>query len=101
VECALKACVIGLLMRSDEFPERKFSEQCWTHDLVQLLRVAGLKDVMAADAATDPDLKLHWDIAAAWTEASRYARIGRAEAEGLFAAITDKKHGVLTWIRSH
>jgi HEPN domain-containing protein len=101
VECGLKACIIGRLMSSDDFPERKFSEQCWTHDLIQLLRLAGLKDVMAAAAVADPELKLNWDIATAWTEASRYERISRAEAEGLFAAITDKKHGVLTWIKSH
>jgi hypothetical protein len=36
-----------------------------------------------------------------WTEVGRYARMTKARAEGLYHAITDKKHGVLAWIKSH
>ena len=31
-----KSCIINFLMTSDQFPERKFSEQCWTHDIERL-----------------------------------------------------------------
>ena len=41
VECALKAC-IAKLMKSEEFPDRNFAEKCWTHNLPQLLGLAGL-----------------------------------------------------------
>jgi len=34
-----------------------------------------------------------------WSESSRYLRKARAKAEELYIAITDKKHGVLTWIK--
>ena len=40
VECGLKACIVKYLMTTDQFPERKFSEQCWTHDVERLSRSA-------------------------------------------------------------
>jgi hypothetical protein len=101
VECGLKACIIAHLMQTDEFPERRFSEQCWTHNLLQLLGLAGLKPVFDADTAADPDLLDKWDVVKDWSESSRYARKTRKQAEALYAAITDKKHGVFPWISSH
>src|SRR6266851_5299880 len=47
-------------MTTDQFPERKFSEQCWTHDLERLVVLAGLKAKRDADAAADPNLAAHW-----------------------------------------
>jgi HEPN domain-containing protein len=41
MECALKAC-IAKLMKSEEFPDKKFAEKCWTHSLTTLLDIAGL-----------------------------------------------------------
>jgi HEPN domain-containing protein len=96
VECGLKSCVIRRLMITDLFPERKFSEQCWTHGLAQLLGLAGLKADMAA---ADPDLQENWDIAKDWRESSRYARTMKDKAEALYDAIADKKQGVLAWIK--
>jgi hypothetical protein len=101
VECGLKACVIKHLMTTDVFPERKFSEQCWTHNLAQLVGVAGLKGALDAAFAADPDLSDNWDIVKGWSEASRYARTPKTRAEDLYHAIADKKHGVLTWIKGH
>src|SRR5207248_9891874 len=43
VEVALKACIIKAVMATDAFPEKKFSENCWTHDLEKLIVLAGLK----------------------------------------------------------
>jgi HEPN domain-containing protein len=101
VECGLKACIIAYLRSSDEFPERKFSEQCWTHNLFQLLKLASLETAFDSEAKADPDLFANWDVVKDWKESSRYARKTKAEAEQLFDAINDKKHGVLSWIRSH
>ena len=100
VECALKACVIVQLMKTDEFPEKRFSEQCWTHNLAQLLGLAGLKVTFDADAASDPNLKDNWGIVRDWTESSRYDRPTRKKALALYNAITDKKHGILSWIKA-
>jgi len=101
VECGLKSCVIQHLMTTDQFPERKFSEQCWTHNLFQLLGVAGVKGALDAACAADPDLSENWDKVKDWSEASRYARTSKDKAEDLYNAITDKKHGVLGWIKGY
>jgi HEPN domain-containing protein len=99
VECGLKACVIGRLMRTDQFPERKFSEQCWTHNLTQLIGLAGLKSDLDAAFAADPDLADNWDTVKDWSEASRYVRTPKPMAEDLYLAITEKRHGVIVWIK--
>jgi HEPN domain-containing protein len=98
VECALKAC-IAKLMKSEEFPDRTFAEKCWTHNLTQLVGLAGLKADLEAAMGADPDLAEHWDTVKEWTESSRYARTAKADAEEIYQAITDRKHGVLSWLK--
>jgi len=98
VECALKAC-IAKLMRSEEFPDKNFAEKCWTHNLPQLLGVAGLKAGFDSALRADPGLLENWDFVKDWNEGSRYAHIPKDKAEDLFGAITDKKHGVLAWLK--
>lgn len=100
VECGLKACVIVHLMRTDEFPERRFSEQCWTHNLEQLLDLAGLKAIMDVDRVVDLELFSNWAAVRRWKESSRYSPCTRSQALELYEAITDKKHGVLPWIKA-
>ncbi|MBL8796584.1 MAG: HEPN domain-containing protein [Planctomycetia bacterium] len=100
VECALKACIIRHLMASDQFPEKKFSEQCWTHNLSQLFTAAGLKIEFDAAQVADPELLANWGLVKDWSESTRYERKSPANAEQRYEAITDKKHGVLTWIKA-
>jgi HEPN domain-containing protein len=98
VECALKAC-IAKLMKSEEFPDRSFAEKCWTHNLPQLLGLAGLKDDFDTARRADRDLSDNWDTVKEWNESSRYARATKAKSENLYEAITDKKHRVLSWLK--
>ena len=98
VECALKAC-IAKRMQAEEFPDKSFTDKCWTHNLVQLLVVAELKDDFDAAMQADTDLEDNWNIVKEWTEASRYARKKKADAQDLYSAITDKKHGVFSWLK--
>jgi HEPN domain-containing protein len=100
VECALKAC-IAKLMKSEEFPDRNFAEKCWTHNLPQLLTLAGLKAHLDAALPADPTFRDNWDIVKDWKESSRYLRTPKADAEELYDAITDRKHGVLSWVKLH
>ncbi|MBY0527776.1 MAG: HEPN domain-containing protein [Gemmataceae bacterium] len=100
VECALKAC-IAKLMKSEQFPDRKFAEKCWTHNLTQLLDLAGLKAGFEAALRIDADLRDNWDTVREWNEESRYARTAKADAEDLYEAVTEKKHGVLAWLKPH
>src|SRR4051812_47467578 len=47
VECALKACIIKKLNASDKWPDRNFSDLCYRHDLLVLLRLADLESLMS------------------------------------------------------
>jgi HEPN domain-containing protein len=98
VECALKAC-IAKLMKPEEFPDKTFAEKCWTHVLPQLLGLAGLKDDLDTAFRADPDLRDNWDTIKEWSESSRYARKTKADAEDLYEAVTEKKHGVFPWLK--
>jgi HEPN domain-containing protein len=101
VECALKAC-IAKLTNQDDFPrDRKFVEECYTHNLEKLLKSAGLKPTLDADAAANPIFASNWGAATDWEESSRYEQKTQAEAEKLYEVITNTTNGVLPWIRRH
>src|SRR5207302_8292354 len=97
---ALKTC-IAKLIKSEEFPDKSFAEKCWTHNLQQLLSLAGIKADLDTALRTDADLQDNWDCVKDWTESSRYDRTTKAKAEQLFDAITDKRHGVLLRLKHH
>jgi HEPN domain-containing protein len=98
VECSLKAC-IAKLMKSEEFPDKTFAEKCWTHNLQQLLGLAGLKADLDASMRDDADLAQSWNVVKDWTEASRYVRTAKENAVRLYEKITDRRHGVMTWLK--
>src|SRR5436305_1769069 len=56
VECGLKACILKRLAATPEviFDNRRFSENCWTHGLLELVKLADLENVRAADIAANP-----------------------------------------------
>jgi HEPN domain-containing protein len=97
VECGLKACLAKTVKRHD-YPDKQRVQQWYTHKLEDLVRFAGLKPALDAD----PDLSRNWGIVKDWDEQARYERkTTRAEAQGLYNAITDPTHGVLPWIKAH
>lgn len=100
VEVALKACVIKMVMATDAFPEKKFSENCWTHDLQKLIDLAGLRSAWVTATTADGILSGYWGIAKQWSEQTRYHRITEAEAKQLYTAVSDAANGVLTWIKT-
>jgi hypothetical protein len=101
VECGLKACVLAYVAGTAEviFQERRYSEKCWTHNLEDLVKLAGLEAVRAADAAANPALGTNWLVVKDWTEQSRYEQKTQPQAEKLYHAIADGANGVLQWIR--
>ncbi len=101
VECGLKACVLVRLAATPEviFESRRFSDQCWTHDLEELVKLAGLGPARTADVAANSVLKGNWLTAMWWTEQSRYEAVSHHQAKKLYAAIDDKPNGVMQWIR--
>jgi HEPN domain-containing protein len=103
VECGLKACILVYVKRHADvvFRERRFSEKCWTHDIEELVRLAGLEAARDADASVNSALLRNWQVVKDWSEIARYRRKTRLEAEKLYQAVTDTANGVLPWIRNH
>ena len=63
---------------------------------------ADLKDRLDAARAHDEAFKLNWSIVRDWSEEERYnLDIPRAKAQGLYIAITERRTGVMTWIRNY
>jgi HEPN domain-containing protein len=102
VECGLKACVLARVVAAPEviFENRRFSENCWTHSILDLVKLAGLEATRAADAAANPVLEKNWLVVKDWSEKDRYQATPQRKAKKLYAAITDKPYGVMQWIRS-
>jgi hypothetical protein len=100
VECALKAC-IAKGYGPEEWPEKQFVADCHTHEILKLVRLAGLEGARAVDVAANPDLGTNWSIVKDWSERSRYERHSLAKALRLYEAITHATDGVLPWIRAH
>ena len=99
-ECALKACVAKKTERY-EFPDRKRANASHTHGIADLVRVAGIEKALRQRAQNDLGFAANWRIVEDWSEQSRYERPGKAEAESLLAALRDRNHGVLKWLKTH
>jgi hypothetical protein len=98
VECALKAC-IAKETRRHQFPDKKKVDLSHSHDLLQLIRVAGLEDEHHDRLRIDPEFETNWEIVKRWSEQSRYRRHRAESAHELLSAVNDKRHGVITWIK--
>jgi hypothetical protein len=71
VECALKACIAKGTHRG-EFPDKKKVESSHSHNLLQLIRVAGLDEACLEQSGKDGDFRNNWDYVQSWFEQSRY-----------------------------
>ena len=98
VECGLKAC-IAKGTRRGEFPDRKKVESSHSHNLLQLIKVAGLDEECSLHAGRNPAFRSNWDYVQSWSEQSRYRRHRPESAQALPAAVSDRRHGVITWIK--
>jgi hypothetical protein len=98
VECALKACVAKQVKRYD-FPDKKLANEAFTHNLEQLVRVAGLASEFENDRKARAALDLNWAVVKDWSESTRYEiGITEAQARDLYSACTGR-NGILPWIR--
>ena len=88
VECALKAAIAKLNNQHD-WPEKTFVTECHTHNILALVRLAGLEAVRKTDAAANPALAQNWLIVQRWSERSRYERHSRAKTQKMIDAVTD------------
>ena len=99
VECALKACIAKKTKRHDFLPSPNHARGVYSHDLGDLLKLAGLADLLIHDTNNNYQLMESWVIIKAWSVDCRY------EASGLngkaFVDSLNSPEGVLTWIKLH
>ncbi len=104
VECALKARLLRYLGESEAvFGDRDYLKElakCWTHDLVKLVELGGLKTELQAACGANVVLNDFWLETKAWTETSRYEERTEAEARVLYEAVSHNPDGVFRWIQS-
>jgi len=98
VECALKACIAKQRQRH-EFPDKKLADDSHTHDLKKLAGLAKLDDALQQGISSNNVFAEHWRVVRAWSELARYQNATPEMAEKLYAAITDRQNGVLTWLK--
>ena len=74
VECGLKACVLARLTAVPEviFDNKRFSESCWTHSILELVKLAGLEPTGLADMTANRALRENWQVVKDWSEKARY-----------------------------
>jgi hypothetical protein len=101
IECGLKSCVLVRVATHPEviYEDKRFSLNAWTHDLEDLVALAGLKADRDAEALANPAFYTNWQRVKDWTEESRYLQKTQAEAQRLYDAVTDPANGVMRWIR--
>jgi HEPN domain len=102
VECALKACLAKQTGLHD-FPDKALAQRAFTHNVVELLDLAGLRLQLRLDTtpAANPALGVNWQHVKDWDERTRYQQMTEAQALSLYHAVTDTSNGVLPWIKGH
>ena len=100
VECALKACIAKETKRY-EFPEKERVFSSYSHKLQDLVKVAGLEQALAGVVRTSPEFRTNWQVAKSWSEQTRYQRHRSEKAEELLAAVGDRTHRVISWIKRY
>jgi HEPN domain-containing protein len=99
IECALKACIARKTKRYD-FADKKTVLDSHTHDFKELLGPAGLKQDHAI-LMLQPAFAENWKTVTEWKADSRYANHSIQKAQVLLDAITDRRVGVLQWIKQY
>jgi HEPN domain-containing protein len=105
IECGLKSCLLRYIGESGAvYGDEKYRKElinCWTHDLVKLLSLAGLEADFEAACGANPALNAYWGVVKDWKETSRYVETRpEQEARAMFEAVSHKPDGVLKWIQS-
>jgi HEPN domain-containing protein len=100
VECALKACIAKNTKKYD-FPDDKTVRNSYSHDIEQLVGVAGLKANLTTAMRANAQFATNWAIVKDWDETSRYEQHNLKKARDLYNAIANSQDGVLKWIKHY
>jgi len=99
IECALKAR-IAMQFRENEIPERALVNRIYTHDISELLRLAGLEAELDANRRVDAELDRRWSTVSSWNEQARYLIWTREDASAMIDAVDGdgRAEGLLQWL---
>jgi HEPN domain-containing protein len=97
VECALKACIAKKTRRHDFPADAKHAGKVYSHDLAELLKLAGLESQLDKDMRSNPQLAANWGVIKAWRVDCRYETSG-LNGKDMVDSL-ESPDGVLTWIR--
>ena len=100
IEYSLKAC-ISKRIRQSEIPDKKFINDCYTHNLKDLVKLANIETQRAALERVNANFAANWAIAKDWNESSRYKTFTQIQATELYNSITSRNGGILSWIRQY
>ncbi len=101
LECAIKAC-IAKQIRQYDFPNRELANKCYSHNLAELIGVAGLKQKLTEKEREDENFQINWAVAKDWSEQARYEnKIEERKAKDLYEAITNEYAGILVWLKTY
>lgn len=100
VECGLKACITKRVKRYT-FPDKDLAQKCFTHNLDELARLAGLEDSRKTETAEKTAFGDNWLTVRDWNEKARYQLWTRTAAQGLVTAVSHESDGVLQWVKRH
>jgi len=84
-----------------DFPDKRKAEDSYTHSLEKLLKVAKLEKAQSEEARRDVAFQDYWDLVQWWSEQSRYSTTSAEEARRFLEAVSDRKHGVLPWLKRY
>jgi HEPN domain-containing protein len=100
VEIGLKAC-IARQFRAETIPDRDLVRSLYTHNLTELVGLAGLTAILKADRDADRALAANWSTVSEWTEASRYETVDAYTCQLMIEAVGNNFNGVLPWLKRH
>jgi HEPN domain-containing protein len=96
VECALKA-VIAAGFRANEIPDKSRVNNIYTHNLKDLLNLAGLKSPLENDMNEVSELRESWATISKWSEHARY-EIWTSDAATTMLEAVGADKGLLQWL---
>lgn len=102
VECGLKA-IIARTFKLHCWPEKNLEQKIYQHTAKRLEEQLPnfAKTDLQNEQRRDPEFWIHWQLMLSWDVDTRYKSYSQAEADGIYVAVTQPRHGVARWLRRH